>query len=691
MSKFTTLHVSGLKGVTAEVPLTGLDLLCGPNGAGKSAHLQAVQFALLGYIPGVNQRLESIMAYASGDKLSAGLSTPDFRFVRTIKRSQRKGKVTFSQDLLITPAGPEKTDADKEAVIAKHCGTFPAAVDLSTFTSQVASARRKFIVNLIGGQLTWDQVADFLTGKEVDPAVILDLAGLWKDSDIEGSLVAMKDWADGRATAANQHHRDAEGACEILRQKLADSGEGLKVRIASEEQRHKDMIERRVSLEKQLSTLQTAEKQRMERAAAIADTRNEIKLLEGELEASGGVDFQKLHADSLRTKLATPLLPPPDRTVEITAARAAVDAAQETVDLLQGLHDEAYGAKTRIDALLGKIGTGLPLCVLSTADQRIGCPKDWTPEQARLTAAAEEAETQRSGVSGMLQDAKYTLVEAKAKLTAVENKAAGEARMREEAAKAREPMAKELAELERQIAARADKRAAKQAALADKKQMLAALEGVTPATVDGDIPQLTADLAAIKTAIAQCEAGLTELRGKATAAASLAAAEQTQAQAKEALDAARALASAVGPSGLGGLALKTGVGAMEQDVTDVLAQIGLPQRASFWMTSEQGREVFDFGWSLGGTTVPFETMSTGERLLYTLAIATAFLQRSRPPVRVLLLDNIETLDRDNRDRLMGACHKLVEGGILDNVLAAGVVDEWEDAGWNVINLPGRAS
>lgn len=47
-----TIRTRNIKGNTFDQELTGRDVFVGPNGSGKSTRLQAVQLAMLGYIPG---------------------------------------------------------------------------------------------------------------------------------------------------------------------------------------------------------------------------------------------------------------------------------------------------------------------------------------------------------------------------------------------------------------------------------------------------------------------------------------------------------------------------------------------------------------------------------------------------------------------------------------------------------------
>jgi len=64
------------KGATFQAPLGGMTLVVGPNGAGKSSRSQALQLAVLGYVPGAGKRNGDIMGAfqaSEGKDLRAGI------------------------------------------------------------------------------------------------------------------------------------------------------------------------------------------------------------------------------------------------------------------------------------------------------------------------------------------------------------------------------------------------------------------------------------------------------------------------------------------------------------------------------------------------------------------------------------------------------------------------------------------
>lgn len=80
-----------------------INYLHGPNGAGKSTILQAIQFALLGYIPGTNKKLSDIFTHCNSNYMNVQLDIEDEgKTVQVIRKLRNQGN-TVKQELIISP------------------------------------------------------------------------------------------------------------------------------------------------------------------------------------------------------------------------------------------------------------------------------------------------------------------------------------------------------------------------------------------------------------------------------------------------------------------------------------------------------------------------------------------------------------------------------------------------------------
>lgn len=82
------IKIVGLHGISKSYDFTNHNYLFGRNGAGKSTVMQAIQFCLLGYIPGTNKTKDAILKHATMGTISVtiqiGEQEADYEITRTI-------------------------------------------------------------------------------------------------------------------------------------------------------------------------------------------------------------------------------------------------------------------------------------------------------------------------------------------------------------------------------------------------------------------------------------------------------------------------------------------------------------------------------------------------------------------------------------------------------------------------------
>lgn len=115
MIKLSKITIEGFHNVhKTSYNLKDMMYFYGPNGSGKSTILQAVQLALLGYIPETNKTKEAIFKHANGRVLAVTLElTDDVGECITIERSWIRSGSSIKTSIDITPK-----DFDVDALIA---------------------------------------------------------------------------------------------------------------------------------------------------------------------------------------------------------------------------------------------------------------------------------------------------------------------------------------------------------------------------------------------------------------------------------------------------------------------------------------------------------------------------------------------------------------------------------------------
>ena len=144
------------------------------------------------------------------------------------------------------------------------------------------------------------------------------------------------------------------------------------------------------------------------------------------------------------------------------------------------------------------------------------------------------------------------------------------------------------------------------------------------------------------------------------------------------------IADEIGQGGIQGEIVKDLLNPLKEDIDRKLHAIGLDVEFFFLTENEKGREIFNFGWADDKSTRPFESLSQGEQLLLLVAMMTTIIEKNNPPIKVLALDNVNHLDKNNVNRVIKGLN--VAGAAMDNIILAGVVEPEETEGWTVWTL-----
>nr|DAV58115.1 MAG TPA: STRUCTURAL MAINTENANCE OF CHROMOSOMES PROTEIN [Caudoviricetes sp.] len=152
MMKLSSIRIQGMHNVVDKTyKLNNMNYFVGPNGAGKSTVMQAIQLALLGYIPGTDKKKSAIFQHSNGYAMSVSLVISDSTGDITITRTwTRKGKNIEAQ--VIT----EPMSADVEAIIGDI--SLPI-LNFSEFISMTSNKLKDWFINFLPNSessIDWD-------------------------------------------------------------------------------------------------------------------------------------------------------------------------------------------------------------------------------------------------------------------------------------------------------------------------------------------------------------------------------------------------------------------------------------------------------------------------------------------------------------------------------------------------------
>lgn len=153
--KIKSITIEGLHNVLEKkYDFQNLNYLYGPNGAGKSTVLQAIQLALLGYIPGVNKTNAAISKHARGSNIVVKCELLDEKSeaIYVITRSWTKTGKSVSSHVSVEPEGFEIADFISELELPVY--------NFNSFMSMSANDLKKWFISFLpnsNDKINWDK------------------------------------------------------------------------------------------------------------------------------------------------------------------------------------------------------------------------------------------------------------------------------------------------------------------------------------------------------------------------------------------------------------------------------------------------------------------------------------------------------------------------------------------------------
>lgn len=346
-----------MRGQPLDVELTGgRAVLTGANGSGKTTALQAVQFAATGSVDGIKrQDISSLASHADGMAATITLSG--------------KSRFTIQRRLVVNPDGTTKTEINlapsrgerglraAEERIRSALGSSCGIVDPGAILAATPGARAQMILDMAAAALDDatgpDRILGDIDAGDTPQSVVDGIRDAWSpDAPLLDNLSALRKVAAEYASEAEQSYRRALGAAERLRAAVPDAPA-----IGATAEERVELAKRLEKVTEEVAAARDtneAARQAVRRVKAaeesVAATREGIdRALRQENEASE--DLVR-HRESLAAaeSLPEPVEPAPwqeSRDVELAEAAKATESARRAWRLAKSratVLDETVGA-----------------------------------------------------------------------------------------------------------------------------------------------------------------------------------------------------------------------------------------------------------------------------------------------------------------------------------------------------------
>jgi len=669
--RVSRLITTNTKRFNLDQQLSGRDLFVGPNGCGKSARLESFLIGLLGYVPGKGRELSDTFKKSSGEEMSITLELDTgFKSTRTIKEKRTKhqgGEKSFSLTMAssVFPPRGEKTESDRRDRISTELGDFSIMFDLAALFSMSDNERRKFIFALTDPvQFGWTKekfLQEILGSNQKFAPYTKELGLIWRDdTSVQDNVTNCLLWVKNQISEKKAALKKALAAKEQLLQQKREIGSdpGSSAELGAEYQKAKE----------EFNSI----------TAQIAAAQEKIKMSR----------ILKYEISCIQTQLAKPETPLISETeiaghinteailsAEIEKAKAEEEAlAKRQNELREELavhsgefyrtEEKVKAIKTIVDKILGSKG----ICPL------IGkkCKADLQSYAVELGAQRDEAQRELNSVSGKRTKIQKDIENIYNAIRMI-NKSRGE----------------KVEILSKEVQAVSAMRVQNATAIKDqenRQDLQRRLEQNTKSLSDlqlSDVGPLEAAARGLSIRMQELEKAIDKRKTVSNLMQSFDRANIEATELEEIVDILDDLARFLGPANLQGRILKDTIGPLISKVNSLLDMTGRAYNLRPVMQDKNEKEIFGFAWQKDGVDIDFESLSGGERVVFSAALACALVLQKNPPLKALVIEAAEA-DAGNLTALMEAINKF--GGDIGNVLIATHTLAPQVEGWQLHNL-----
>ena len=193
--KIQSIRIQNMHNVTDKTySFDDINYIVGSNGAGKSTILEAIQLALLGYIPGYNKTNKAIISHANSNWMEVELQLDEFFIRRTYEKKNGSVKCNVQSDL-----------EDPEDTLKIYLRDIELPVfNFSDFNNQSANMIKKWFIEFLPSDDAKIDIQNELVGSSKD--IVGDCSALLSDVMSKYNSLSGKD-AD-KLKALHQYLKD---------------------------------------------------------------------------------------------------------------------------------------------------------------------------------------------------------------------------------------------------------------------------------------------------------------------------------------------------------------------------------------------------------------------------------------------------------------------------------------------------
>lgn len=601
--KVKSIEIAGMNNVTAKVyKFDDFNYLHGPNGAGKSTIMEAINLALLGYIPGEDKKPMAVLKHSPMNNLRVKLTFDDNSF---IQRTFVKHGAGAQQ---IVEKSPE--DLDIDSIIADV--QLPV-FNFNDFMSLSANMMKEWFLKFLPSQaiaIDWHtEIHDALENKDVEQM---------SDSDVNQIISIIKSYNESglkEVQAANTFFKDNLSGMKKELDRAQKTLQNVSL-MSTDSSDSKDDLTAKIQSWTALKDTQTRDKQIRANNDRIASMISTF--------IQRGITADSYENDSTYIAFQNKLAEQIDLRNQLVQKKAELNQKYTLTELQKSAtskHDEMLKLSARIEVLSQFVGqTSCPVLkrtcndLLNYSDQ---CSKDIEDLKSKLALAGTEFDN----LQKQYTDAAKEIMDNDTSLHKVEQDI--------------QNTKSQMENLKNQYSQKSQ-----------YESMMTTPVSTEPDTADYD--SLINDAQKSLQEIAQQEASMKFYEDTMKDVADF----------QKKVEQYKVLVDLTSTSGLQAkLASQADPFDSLKDSMNSLMSTWTSKFDTVYFNNEQKKNTFEFGIKINGVKIPYTLMSSGEECLFSLALFISLVRISDTSLKLVMVDDaFDHLDDMTFSNLIGSLY-----------------------------------